>query len=114
MKKFLIGVLTGFINGLMGGGAGLVCVPLLSKIYNDTKMVHAYTVATVLSATIVSAIVYWLKGNLQLTDAKNFIIGGALAAPIGVLLLKKINSKFLKKAFAIFLIYSAIRMMINA
>ena len=114
IKKILIGLSTGFINGLLGGGAGLICVPVMKKIYNDDKMAHAYTVSTVFAATVVSTVVYWFNGNIDIHGSYKYIIGGIIAAPIGVFFLKKLNSKLLNKAFAVFLIYSAVRMYINA
>ena len=114
IKKVFIGLGTGFINGLLGGGAGLVCVPLMKSVYKDDKKAHAYTVATVFAATIVSTVIYWFNGNIDMPGSWRYILGGAIASPIGVFLLQKANSKFLRKAFAVFLLYSAVRMFINA
>ena len=114
MFKVIIGISTGLINGLLGGGAGLICVPFMRKIYKDDKKAHAYTVATVLASTIVSVIIYWINGNIDIQNSYKYLIGGIIAAPIGVTFLKKMNSKILRKAFAVFLIYSAVRMFINA
>ncbi len=114
LKKVFIGLGTGMLNGLLGGGAGLVCVPLMKTIYKEEKKAHAYTVATVFAATIVSTIIYWYNGNIDIQSSWKYILGGIIAAPIGVLLLQRINSKILRKAFALFLLYSAVRMFINA
>ncbi len=112
--KVLIGLGTGFLNGLLGGGAGLVCVPLMKTVYKEDKKAHAYTVSTVFAATVISTIIYWINGNVDFQSSWKYILGGIVAAPAGVFLLQKANSKILKKAFAVFLLYSAVRMFINA
>ena len=116
MKKKLtfIGLVTGYVNGLLGGAAGLICVPLIKAAMQEENKAHAYTVATVLAASFVSAITYLLAGNLNFNQALPYIIGGVIAAPIGVKLLRKINSTILSKLFALFLLYCSIRMLIHA
>lgn len=71
MKKKLtfIGLVTGFVNGLLGGAAGLICVPLIKAAMQEENKAHAYTVATVLAASFVSAITYLLAGNLNFNRA---------------------------------------------
>lgn len=113
-KLTLIGLVTGLVNGLLGGAAGLICVPLIKAAMKEGNKAHAYTVVTVLAASFVSAITYLLAGNLDFNQALPYIIGGVIAAPIGVKLLRKINSTVLSKLFALFLLYCSIRMLIHA
>lgn len=107
-------LVTGLVNGLLGGAAGLICVPLIKAAMKEGNKAHAYTVVTVLAASFVSAITYLLAGNLDFNQALPYIIGGVIAAPIGVKLLRKINSTVLSKLFALFLLYCSIRMLIHA
>lgn len=114
MKKYgMIGLFTGFVNGLLGGAAGLICVPLLKKVIGDEKQAHAYTLVTVFAASIFSCISYFYSGYIDIFQALPYIVGGALAAPLGVLLLKKIKPKILNKLFSVFMIYCAIRMLLG-
>ena len=113
IKKFLSGLITGIINGLIGGGAGLICVPLMKKIFKNEKKAHAYSVVTVFFATIISVVFYSFKGNIDIELSTNFIIGGIIAAPLGVFVLKKIEIKYLNKGFGILLIYSAFKILLN-
>lgn len=116
MKKRLtwIGLATGFLNGLIGGGAGMLCVPLLRKQLNEEKGAHAYTVATILAASAVSTIIYALHGQIDFGMSWRYVLGGALAAPIGVFLLKKAKPTLIRKSFAVFMIYCAVRIFIDA
>lgn len=116
MKKKLlsIGILTGVLNGMLGGGAGMLCVPLLRKQFGDEKKAHAYTVSTVLAASIVSAIIYMIYGQIDYSMSWRYLLGGVLSVPIGVFLLKKAKPSFIRKSFAVFMIYCAVRIFMNA
>ena len=111
-KLIIIGCVTGIMNGLLGGGAGMLCVPLLQKTLQEDKSAHAYTVATILSASFVSTVIYWFYGHIHIEDSWRYILGGVLAAPIGVFLLKKAKPSFIRKSFAVFMIYCGLRICI--
>lgn len=116
MKKKLlsIGLLTGVLNGMLGGGAGMLCVPLLRNQFRDEKKAHAYTVSTVLAASIISTFIYLIHGQMDWTMSWRYLLGGVLSAPIGVFLLKKAKPSFIRKSFAVFMIYCAVRILVNA
>ncbi len=116
MKKKLAvtGFFVGILNGLIGGGAGMLCVPLLRKQLQDEKGAHAYTVATILAASAVSVGGYILHGQVDFGMSWKYLLGGALAAPLGVFLLKKAKPSFIKKSFAVFMIYCAVRIFFDA
>ena len=113
-KLLLIGFATGVLNGLIGGGAGMFCVPVLRKQLDQDKAAHAYTVATVLAASIISVFVYGIQGNIDLSLSWQYLLGGALAAPLGVYLLKKAKPSFIRKSFAVVMIYCGIRILFYA
>jgi len=107
--NFLIGIITGIANGIIGSGSGLISLSLI-KIKEKEKNAHAYTVLTVLCSTVVSTIMYAINGKIEFERSFNFIIGGVLAAPLGVVLLGSIIDKNLKRIFAVFLIFCGVRM----
>lgn len=110
MKYILIGIICGFTNGFIGGGAGLITLPILQKCESDKKSANAYTLASVFAATLVSTVIYYFRGNIDLSASWEYMIGGIISVPIGVLLLKKTDIAILKKLFAIFLIFCGVRM----
>ncbi len=113
-KLALTGLVTGILNGLIGGGAGMLCVPLLRKQLQEEKGAHAYTVATILAASAVSTVIYAINGQIDFGMSWRYLLGGIAAAPIGVFLLKKAKPSFIKKSFAVFMIYCAVRIFIDA
>ena len=110
MKYIFIGLICGFTNGFIGGGAGLITLPILQKAESDSKSANAYTLAAVFAATIVSTVIYYFRGNIDFGASWEYMIGGILSVPIGVMLLKKTDIVILKKMFAVFLIFCGVRM----
>lgn len=111
IKLSLIGFATGFVNGLFGAGSGLLCVPALKDIMKtEEKTAHATTICAVFVASLVSIAVYYKRGSISLTQALPYILGGVIGGPLGAYLLGKIKVRLLNLLFALFLIYSAIRM----
>ncbi len=110
-KKFsLWGLLTGFLNGLLGAGGGMVVVPVLEKELT-TKEAHATSVAIILPLCAVSAGLYLIDGRVTFTDAAPFLIWGAIGAAIGTFLLFRLKGKVLRKLFALLILWAAIRLL---
>lgn len=107
------GFFIGIINSLFGAGGGIIAVPVLSKMGLKKKESHANAVAVILPITILSAVLYVIKGRVEISDALPFIPTGLLGAVIGTVLLKKISPKLLKKVFGIFIIYAGVRLLLR-
>ena len=117
MKKKLIitifGIITGFINGLLGAGGGMLAVPALKKIGMEQKDAHRNAVAVILPMTVLSAVLYMVNGRVTLSDALPFIPWGLGGAVLGTFCLKKISGKWLGDIFGGFMIYAGIRMIMR-
>ncbi len=112
-KEYFYGIAVGFLNGLFGSGGGTVAVPCLEKSGLEAKKAHATSVALIFILSLVTAIVYLLNGKLNLNEAMNYIPYGIIGAITGAMLLKKISNTFLKKLFAVIILISAIRILIQ-
>ena len=110
IKNTLKGVLIGAVNGLFGAGGGMLAVPLLKKSGMKVKESHENAVAVILPITAISATLYLISGRVKIFDAVPFIPAGLLGAAVGTFIIGKISPDLLKKIFAIFMIYSGIRM----
>lgn len=109
--KLLTGSIIGFVNGFWGGGGGMLCVPLLLNIIKlPEKKAHATTLLIMLPLSIVSLIVYILKGNLPLIESSQIGIGFVIGGVLGAYLLKKISNLWLGIVFSLIIIVSGIKM----
>ena len=109
LKPTIFGVGVGIVNGVFGAGGGMLAVPLLKKSGLEQKAAHANAVAVILPITIISAILYLVKGTVTLSDSFAFIPTGLIGSLIATFLLQKFSNKLLGKIFALFMIYAGIR-----
>lgn len=113
LKKIIssfFGILVGLINGTVGAGGGLIAVPLIGKFGVEQKVSHSTAVALLLPISAISAINYLRSGYVSFFDATPFILPAVLGAVAGVFLMGKIPTSWLKRVFAIFMIYSGGRL----
>ncbi len=113
IKPAFLGVAVGLVNGVFGAGGGMIAVPLLKKSGLNQKSAHSNAVAVILPITVISAILYLVKGSVQLSDSFNFIPTGLIGSVIATFLLKKFSNKWLQKIFAAFMIYAGIRLLMR-
>ena len=113
IKLSLFGILIGAVNGLFGAGGGMLAVPLLKKCGLTQKSAHANAIAVIVPITVISAVLYLLRGNVSLNQAYIYIPTGVIGALIGTFALKKISAVWLKRIFGGFMVYAGIRLLLK-
>ncbi|MCD8382078.1 MAG: sulfite exporter TauE/SafE family protein [Clostridiales bacterium] len=109
-KWAVSGALAGLANGLFGGGGGMILVPLLLRwVRLEEKRAFASSVAIILPLCLVSAAVYWWRGELDWLQALPYLLGGWLGGTLGGKLFRKASPRLLRTLFALFLLYGGIR-----
>ena len=91
----------------------MIAVPLLKKSGLDQKSAHANAVAVILPITVISVILYTVKGVVRFTDSLAYIPTGLIGSLVATFALQKFSNKLLQKTFAIFMIYAGIRLLIK-
>ena len=96
------GILSGFVNGLLGAGGGIIIVLILSRLLKegDSRDVFANALCVMLPLSAISCAIYVFKGGVNFNGFSVFIIPAILGGLMGGYLLCKINTCFLKKLFA--------------
>ena len=111
IKNSIIGAFTGFINGLFGSGGGTLLVPILNNILKvEEHKSHATALAVIIFLTTTSSIIYISKCTYDIGLTCKAAIGSIIGGIVGAKLLSKVTGKFLRIAFGIVMIISAIRM----
>ncbi len=87
----------------------MICVPALKKHGLNQKQAQATTLAIILPLTIISAVIYAVNRDYSPAEALKYIPFGVLGSVAGVIVTKKIKNNFLKKIFALFMIWAGIR-----
>ena len=112
MKKYafyIIGIISGFVNGLLGSGGGTVVVPSIELLGVDAKKSHSTAIAIILPVTLVSAYFYFRQGNIDIKSTLILSASGCAGAVLGAKFLKKIPSAYLKILFGISMIAGGIK-----
>ena len=119
MKKARMGIsgaLAGAVNGVFGGGGGMVLAPLLGSWCRvEEKRALANCVATILPCCVLSGGVYLLRTGLDwgmailMAYVGLFLLGGLAGGFLGGKLFTKVPAVWLRRLFAAFLIYGGVR-----
>ena len=104
------GVLAGAVNGLFGGGGGMVLVSLLRRWCGlEERRAFATCVAVILPLCVVSAAVGVLRRGVDLTLAAPYLLGGLIGGFLEGRLFPKGSAGWLRYLFAAFLLYGGVR-----
>lgn len=107
------GLLIGGINGLLGAGGGMIAVPMLKKAGLEQKEAHANAVAVILPISVLSAVLYIIKGYVGIPDALPYVPTGIVGSVLGTMILKKISPVWLKRIFGAFMVYAGVRLLLK-
>ena len=105
------GIASGFINGLLGAGGGIIIVFALSQLLkNDAEPrdIFANALCVMLPVSLVSCIIYTIGGKVSFDAFPPLIIPAVAGGIIGGSLLCKIKAGALKKLFAVLVIISGV------
>ena len=109
-KLRLSGAAAGLVNGCFGGGGGMVMVPLLTRWCGlEQKQALATCVGVILPFCVLSAAIYVLQGGFDWLMALPYLIGGGIGGALGGLLFQKVSALWLRRIFALFLLYGGVR-----
>ncbi len=98
------------VNGLFGGGGGIPLQLLLTRWAGvEEKRAFATCVAVILPVCAVSALIGGLRGGFPLMQALPYLLGGALGGFVGGRLFRVVPGVWLRRIFALFLLYGAWR-----
>ena len=108
--KIPLGIVSGFVNGLLGTGCGILLVFVTEICGIKPKTAHATAISVILPLTIVSVVVYLRSGNIQLVPAIVVGISGGVGGFVGARLLKKTPDFWLKIFFGVTILALGINM----
>ena len=111
LKKVLIGIVAGLINGFFASGGGMILVPAFYYVLKLNEVESRATSVFCILPMVLASSIFYYKGNFM--DWRLGIlcaIGGIIGGMIGSKLLKKVDEKYLKISFIVFLIYVSYKM----
>ena len=111
-KAFLIGLLTGLVNGLFGSGGGTIAVPAMVLLLGvEEHKAHSTAIFIILPLTLMSAVVYLQNSHVDWNIAWKVVLGGTLGGFLGAGLLRSCPTRVLRKVFAVIILIAAGRLL---
>lgn len=109
----LTGLAAGLINGIFGGGGGMIVVPMLVHLLKCLpKKAHATAILIILPLSLVSGIFYAAFGNFDIKVGIPAGIGVVIGGTVGALLLSKLSSKWLTIIFSVVMAAAGVKMLL--
>ena len=85
-------------------------VPLLTGYCGlEQRKAFATSVAVILPLCLLSVIIYFLRGGLDLNVAWPYLLGGTLGGWLGGKLFRGVRADWLRRGFGLLLIYGGVR-----
>lgn len=118
LKKYsglvLVGLCAGAVNGLFGGGGGMILVPLLTLLPGlNEKEVFSSSVAIILPICIVSLAMLLPQSTFSLLPTLPYLIGSLLGGLIAWKCGKRIPTKWLHWLLGAFILWGGVRYVIG-
>lgn len=111
IKNTLIGIFTGFINGIFGSGGGTLLVPILNNIVKvEEHKSHATALGIIIFLTTASSAIYVSKGTYDISLTIKVATGSIIGGIIGAKILCKVTGRFLRISFGLIMIIASLRM----
>lgn len=114
-RAVLSGFAAGLAGGLFGVGGGILLIPLLTGVFGLTQhQAHGTSLSAVGATAIAGMIVYASHGHVVWTTGAIMAVTSVLCARFGARLAARTSRKWLARAFAVFLVLVAVRMLWKA
>lgn len=107
------GSCVGAVNGLFGGGGGMVAVPALKGMLGlNERASHATAILLILPISLISAIVYIVNGYFQAAVAVPAALGACIGGVIGAKLLHFLPTEIINYIFLALMFAAGVRMIL--
>ena len=113
IREILGGTAVGMLNGLFGGGGGMVAVPVLQAAGRGEKQAHAAAIAVILPASAVSGAVYLAGGFVPAAWLLPAALGAILGGFLGAKLLARLPAGIVTPVFAVFMFAAGVGMILR-
>lgn len=112
LKSAMAGALTGSVNGLFGGGGGMVAVPILKNLLGySEKRSHATAILVIAPVCAVSALVYILNGSFRADVVIPASLGTIAGGYVGAQLLGRLPEFIVNIVFIAVMLAAGVRML---
>lgn len=113
-RAVLSGLAVGGVNGLFGGGGGMIAVPILTNILGyEAKQAHATAIFVIAPVCAVSIFSYLINGYIDLSVAVPAAIGNIAGGLLGAKFLGRLPKIFVQITFIALMLLAGVRMVLG-
>jgi hypothetical protein len=114
VRAGVVGLAAGFLSGLFGVGGGILIVPaLVLLLHMGQRLAHGTSLAAVLPIAVSGVIGFAVEDSVDWPVALAIAVGAMVGAVIGTHWLQVLPARVLAYAFAVVLLASAIRLVLD-
>ena len=111
-KRILAGLLTGIVNGLFGGGGGMVVVPLMKNMLGyEEKYAHATAILVIAPVCAASLVTYIVNGYFSAEVILPAAVGSVAGGLLGAELLDKLPAFWVNAVCLAVMLAAGLRML---
>ena len=112
LYSVLTGASAGLINGVFGGGGGMIVVPMLVYLLKkEPRVAHATAILLILPMSIASGLLYASFGSFRWQTGLPVGIGVVIGGALGAVLLGKLSSKWIIVVFSLVMAAAGVKML---
>ena len=102
----------GGLNGLLGTGGGVILVFVLSALLGRERGKEVFVLSSfgILVFSLISAATYGNGGSLATAELPRFALPAAAGGVVGALLLDRLQLRWVRRIFAVILLYSGLKL----
>ena len=105
------GVFVGVLSGIFGVGGGIVMVPFMVLVLEDSQHVAEGTSLLVIVFTAAAGVFALRKsGHVEFRSATSLAIGGLVGSVLGAIVALEISAEVLENIFAVLVVVSGVRL----
>lgn len=104
--------IAGGLNGLLGTGGGVILVFVLSALMGEGRGKEVFVLSSfgILVFSLISTSMYGNGGSLDIESLPRFALPAALGGVAGALLLERLQLRWVRRIFAVILLYSGLKL----
>ena len=114
MAGLLVGLVAGFLGGLVGVGGGVIMIPLMTEILKFRQHeAHGTSLVAVVFTAVVGASVYYIHGSANIPASA--VLAGLAVCTIrfGAKFCSILSEEKLKRYFGIFLLFTSLLLLLK-
>ncbi len=111
----LLGLCAGTLSGALGVGSGIVLVPAMVLIFLlPQKSAQGTALAVMVPMALLGAIRYWRNpaADIDIRIVLLLTVGALVGVLLGTELIKHVSPRWIRKAFAVFMLIVAVRLLL--